>query len=135
MKKLNLFVLLFFVIITKISFSQEAQNKPVTDYWGTFCLVSYTVNDTNYFKVDLTQLPSEFEKVYFKNYFLEQDVFSTRITLYNIKENAAMIAVPEKYKTDEFRHFMANIKKMTLATNYNWNATQKSDYLLNHKEK
>ncbi len=135
MKKLNLFVLLFFVIITKFSFSQDTQNKPGNDYWGTFCLVSYTVNDTNYFKVDLNQLPSEFEKVYFKNYFIEQDVFSTIITLYNIQENAALIAVPKKYKIDDFRHFMADMNKMTFTANFNWNSTQKNEYLLKNKAK
>lgn len=133
MKKSILFFLLSFVIITKFSFSQEAQNKHGNDYWGTFCLVSYTVNDTNYFKVDLTQLPSEFEKVYFKNYFMEQDVFHTRITTYNIQENTAIIAVPQKYKIDDFRHFMADMKKMTFAANYNWNANQKNDYLTKNK--
>ncbi len=133
MKKSILFLLLSFVIITKFSFSQEAQNKPGNDYWGTFCLVSYNANDTNYFKVDLTQLPSEFEKVYFKNYFLEQDVFHTRITTYNIQENTAIIAVPQKYKIDDFRHFMADMKKMTFAANYNWDANLKNDYLIKNK--
>ena len=47
----------------------------------------------------------------------------------------AIIAVPQKYKIDDFRHFMADMKKMTFAANYNWNANQKNDYLINNKAK
>lgn len=134
MKKLNLILLVLFICVTSSVFSQNTQNKPTVDYWGTFCLVSYTANDTNYFNVDLTQLSNEFEKVYLKNYFKEQDVFSTRIILYNTLENKAIIAVPQKYKVEDFRHFMADMKKVTAAFNYNWTVAQKNEYLLNHKE-
>jgi hypothetical protein len=135
MKKINLVFLLFFVIFTTNLFSQNTQSKPNTDYWGTFCVVSTTANDTNYFNVDLTQLLTEFEKVYFKNYFQEQDVFSTSILAYNILENKAIIAVPQKYKIEDFRHFVANIKKMTQTAEYNWTVAQKKEYVLTHKNK
>lgn len=135
MKKHLLSLLSVFVIFTTTVFSQNTQTNSTTDYWGTFCLVSNTVNDTNYFKVDLSQFTNEFEKVYFKNYFLEQDVFSSRIKSYNIIENNAYIAVPQKYTVEDFRHFIANMKKMTNTANYNWNTVQKNDYLLNNKDK
>jgi len=98
-------------------------------------LVLQTVGDTNFFKVDLAQLPSEFEKVYFKSYYLEQDVFHTQIKVYDINKDKAIIAVPKKYVVEDYRHFMGNMKKMTQTANNNFTIEQKVEYIRNHKDK
>ncbi len=136
MKKLITFIFLFVIIaFNHVIKAQEIsqQNKP--DYWGTFCLVLQTVGDTNFFKVDLAQLPSEFEKVYFKSYYLEQDVFHTQIKVYDINKDKAIIAVPKKYAVEDYRHFMGNMKKMTQTANNNFTIEQKVEYIRNHKDK
>ncbi|MFZ4740432.1 MAG: hypothetical protein ACOYLE_04655 [Bacteroidales bacterium] len=133
MKKIIAFSLFiaFFAITNSQSQETIQQNKP--DYWGTFCLKTLTVGDTNFFKVDLTQLTSEFEKIYFKYYYLEQDVFHSHINIYNIESGEAIIAVPKKYTIEDYRHFMANMKKMTFTANYNFTIEQKENYIINHK--
>jgi len=135
MKKSIIFPLL--LVFTAINtFSQISENpKPKGDYWGTFCLVKETVSDTNYFIIDLKELPSLFEKIYFKNYYLEQDVFSSRIVNYNIDDGTAIIAVPSKYKVDDYRQFAAYIKKVTYAFNYNYTNEQKQDYINKYTRK
>jgi len=134
MKKTVIFSLFFlFLTLVKLQ-AQEVKEANKSDYWGTFCLVSVTVGDSNFFKIDLTQLPSEFEKLYFKSYYSEQDVFHTQIKSYNIEKGEAIIAVPKKYKVEDYRHFMGNMKKMTATANYNFSSEQKWNYVLNHKE-
>ena len=133
MKKL--LIAFLFAIIALNNLKAQEDSQPVKpDYWGTFCLVSQTIADTNFFKVDLTHLPSEFEKVYFKNYYLEQDVFHSQMKSYNVEKEEATIAVPKKYTVEDYRHFMANMKKMTQTANYTYSIDQKKDYILNHKE-
>jgi len=135
MKKSILFSLIFVLASFRV-FSQISENpKPKGDYWGTFCLVKETISDTNYFVIDLKELPSLFERIYFKNYFLEQDVFGSRIVTYKTEDEYAIIAVPLKYKVEDFRHFVANIKKITHAFNFNFNNEQKQQYINNHIEK
>ncbi len=132
----NSFILVCLFAIFALNTIQAQDTKPEKpDYWGTFCLVSQTVGDTNFFKLDLSQLPSEFEKVYFKSYYQEQDVFHTQIKMYNIEKGEALIAVPKKYKVEDYRHFMADMKKMTQAANYNYTIEQKETYLLNNNKK
>lgn len=133
MKKILILSFLF-IIVANIK-AQEVLQQTKPDYWGTFCLVSQTIGDTNFFKVDLSQLPTEFEKVYLKNYYLEQDVFHAKIKSYNIEKGEAIIAVPKKYAVEDYRHFMANIKKMTQTANYNFTSAQKENYILTHKNK
>jgi hypothetical protein len=133
MKRIIIFAFLLAVVTLNKMQAQEVSQPNKPDYWGTFCLVSQTIKDTNFFKVDLTELPSEFEKVYFKCYYLEQDVFHTQIKVYNIEKSEAMIAVPKKYSVEDYRHFMATMKKMTQAANYNFTLEQKENYILNHK--
>lgn len=122
----------FFAIINLKAQEKSQQDKP--DYWGTFCIKTQTVGDTNFFKVDLTQLTSEFEKIYFKCYYKEQDVFHSNIKVYNTQSDEAIIAVPKKYTIEDYRHFMANMKKMTQTANYKFTSVQKENYILNHKE-
>ena len=135
MKKLILFVFIVGFFTTHQIQAQGVSITPQPDYWGTFCLVSQTVGDTNFFKLDLSQLPTEFEKIYFKFYYLEQDVFHAQLKEYNIEKNAAMIAVPKKYSVEDYRHFMADMKKMTQTAFYNYTADQKLEYIQNHKDK
>ena len=134
MKKLMI-IAFFFAIFTLSNLQAQEVSQPAKpDYWGTFCLVSQTIGDTNYFKIDLSQLPSEFEKVYFKFYYIEQDVFLAQIKSYNIEKGEASIAVPKKYTIEDYRHFMANMKKMTQTANYNFTVAEKENYILTHKE-
>jgi len=134
MKKLMI-IAFFFAIFTLSNLQAQEVSQPAKpDYWGTFCLVSQTIGDTNYFKIDLSQLPSEFEKVYFKFYYIEQDVFHAQIKSYNIEKGEASIAVPKKYTIEDYRHFMANMKKMTQTANYNFTVAEKENYILTHKE-
>ncbi|MEI6695075.1 MAG: hypothetical protein WCO13_03310 [Bacteroidota bacterium] len=135
MKKLILFVFIVGFFTTHQIQAQGVSITPKPDYWGTFCLVSQTVGDTNFFKLDLSQLTSEFEKIYFKFYYLEQDVFHTQLKEYNIEKNTAIIAVPKKYSVEDYRHFMADMKKMTQTAFYNYTADQKLEYIQNHKDK
>jgi len=135
MKKHIIFAFLFAIFAITNLKAQEVTQQPKPDYWGTFCLVSQTIDDTNFFKVDLTQLPTEFEKVYFKFYYMEQDVFHTQLKEYNIDKGFALVAVPKKYTVEDYRHFMANMKKMTQTANYNYTSEQKNEYILNHKDK
>jgi len=133
MKKLIIFAFLIAIFaMSSLQAQQDSKpNKP--DYWGTFCLVSQTIGDTNFFKVDLAQLPSEFEKVYFNFYYKEQDVFHSQIKAYNIEKNEAMIAVPKKYKVEDYRRFMGDMKKMTQTANFRFTLLEKESYLLTHK--
>ena len=135
MKKLIIFAFLFAVVAITNLKAQEVTKQPKADYWGTFCLVSQTIGDTNFFKIDLTQLPSEFEKVYFKFYYMEQDVFHAQIKEYNIDKGLALVAVPKKYTVEDYRHFMADMRKMTQTANHNFSSEQKNEYILNHKDK
>ena len=73
--------------------------------------------------------------MYFKFYYLEQDVFHTQIKEYNIDKGEALIAVPKKYTVEDYRYFMATMKKMTKTANYNYTVEQKNKYILNHKNK
>lgn len=135
MKK-SIILLLFLVFVKTNLFSQISENpKSKVDYWGTFCLVKETIADTNYFVIDLKELPSLFERIYFKNYYSEQDVFSSRILTYNTDKDTAVIAVPSKYKVDDFRQFVAYIKKVTHAFNFNYTSEQKKEYINKHIEK
>ena len=134
MKKLILFVFIIgFFTIHQLQ-AQGVSINPQPDYWGTFCLVSQTVGDTNFFKLDLSQLPPEFEKIYFKFYYLEQDVFHTHLKEYNIEKNYAMIAVPKKYSVEDYRRFMADLKKMTQDAFNNYTTEQKLEYIQSHKD-
>ena len=135
MKNLITFIFLFLIFALSSTKAQEVSQQGKPDYWGTFCLVSQTVGDTIFFKVDLNQLPSEFEKIYFKFYYIEQDVFHAQIKTYNIAKGEAIIAVPKKYTVADYRYFMANMKKMTETANYIYTTEQKNEYILNHKEK
>lgn len=135
MKK-SISILVLLISVTISVFSQITENpKPKGDYWGTFCLVKETIADTNYFVIDLKEIPTIFERVFFKNYFIEQDVFSSRIVTYNTNEDYAVIAVPSKYKVDDFRHFAATIKKVTHAFNQNYSSEQKQEYINKHQNK
>lgn len=127
----------FLILLSSIFFTSHAQNastlsKP--DYMGTFCLVTQTSLDTNFFRIDLSQLSTEFSKIYFKNYYLEQDYFHTKIKTYNISAGEAIIAVPIKYAVNDFRHFVGNLKKMTDTFNSMYSDAQKIDYIDNHPE-
>ncbi|MCX6230976.1 MAG: hypothetical protein NTZ33_05480 [Bacteroidetes bacterium] len=137
MRKILLFVLfLAFIGITAIQAQENnAPYRPKPDDWGTFCLVSSTVGDTNYFKLDLNQIATEFEKIYLKYYYIEQDVFHTNIKEYSIENGTAMIAVPKRYAIEDYRHFMAMMKKMAFTANYNFTNEEKAAYLENHKKK
>jgi hypothetical protein len=134
MNKIITFAFLFAVMLMSNLQAQKTTQTTKPDYWGTFCLVSHTVGDTNYFKVDLTQLPSEFEKIYFKNYYLEQDVFHTQIKKYDVEKGEAIIAVPKKYAVKDYRPFMGDMKKMTNTANNNYTNEQKNNYILKNKE-
>ena len=134
MKKLILLVFILGFFTTHQIQAQGVSITPQPDYWGTFCLVSQTVGDTNFFKVDLAQLPSEFEKIYFKFYYIEQDVFHTQLKEYNIEKNIAMIAVPKKYSVEDYRHFMGDMKKMTQTAAFKFTAEEKLEYIKSHKD-
>jgi len=38
-------------------------------------------------------------------------VFHAQIKSYNIEKGEALIAVPKKYSVEDYRHFIANMKK------------------------
>jgi hypothetical protein len=137
MKKIFISALFALILLTNVLESQENTQpyRPKPDDWGSFCLVSYTHADTNYFKIDLKQIVTEFEKIYLKYYYLEQDVFHTKIIYYNIEASEALIAVPKRYDVEEYKHFMATMKKMAFTANYNFNNEERATYLENHKNK
>ncbi len=133
MKKLIAFCILFVVVLQANTYAQSDVKQSKDDSYGTFCMLTHNVNDTNFYRVDLTQLSTEFKKVYFKYYCLEHDYFNSKFIDYNIIKGEAIVAVPSKYSVADFRHHLANMKKMTDTANFLFDADQKTEYLKSHK--
>jgi len=127
--------LILFVINTSEVKAQDVYklNADTLRLTNEFYLLAKTDGNTIYYTLDISQLKTEFENLYFKD-FISNDSKITFKTVSFKDGQEAIFAVDKKYTSKEVLYFFGTAKKMTKTENYRFSDIEKQSFVTKAKK-
>ena len=132
---LIILALILFVINTSEVKAQDVYklNADTLRLTNEFYLLAKTDGNIVYYTLDISQLQTEFENLYFKD-FISNDSKITFKTVSFKDGQEAIFAVDKKYTSKEVLYFFGTAKKMTKTENYRFSDIEKQSFVTKAKK-
>ncbi|MEI6820337.1 MAG: hypothetical protein WCL51_00255 [Bacteroidota bacterium] len=98
-----------------------------------FYLLAKTNGNITYYTLDISELKTEFENLYFKDFTSKDTRISFKTIAYN-EGQEAIFEVDNKYSKQDVLYYFATAKKMTKTENYRFSDIEKQSFITKAKE-
>jgi len=134
----SILIAIAFISIATVTNELKAQdiyktNADTVRLTKEYYLLAKTDGDIIYYTLDISQLQTEFENLYFKD-FISNDNKITFKTISFKDGKEAIFAVDKKYNKQDVLYFFGTAKKMTKTENYRFSDIEKQSFVSKAKE-